>query len=486
MLKPSRTEYCIKSCPTDDNEQFELLLNTMSKDGWELYSMHEAEDENDGYQYNCIFSREVISEELAANYSDLFGFKTKMERIMTPKSEPLDLCLDIQKKIKEKRAKISKIKSLLDSTSEDSRKHLNDEISVNINELEELKMKLYKYLSPEIMYKKIGENKLSISLSEELSELVDPDSEVNLITKTVQVRQNLTDTLGYVIPEVKFINGENLQENEVTVNVRGIPAIKASCYPGYIMYFKHELNLEKLPKNTIKDTDPITKRKIIWIEESKTRDFWNRGLDSNEFIARLLEYVTIKHADEILDYSDVNKFIEIVALQNLYLIENIIPDYVSIGEIKNLLTGLIKEKVSIKDIMYIFEKINDFAGDSTKDDLLGNVRQALSRQITLSRVDKDGIINVVELSDSTTALFGGNGNDENVIRIESKEIEKLIKKLIELCDKNNYDLKELTIVAPYEIRQIMFVVMSKFISNITVVARDELTSDYPVNVVGKI
>ena len=486
MLKPSRTEYCIKSCPTDDTEQFELLLNTMSKDGWELYSMHEAEGEDDGYQFNCIFTREVLSEELASNYSDFFGFKSKMERIMTPKSEPLDLCLDIQKKIKEKRAKISKIKSLLDSTSEDSRKHLNEEMSVNINELEELKKKLFNCLSPEIMYKKIGEDKLSIALSEELSELVDPDTEVNLITKTVQVRQNLTDTLGYVIPEVKLINGENLQENEVSINVRGIPAIKATCYPGYIMYFKHELNLEKLPNNTIKDTDPITNRKIVWIEEDKTRDFWNKGLDSNEFIARLLEHVAIKHADEILDYSDVNRFIEIVALQNLYLIENIIPDYVSIGEIKYLLTSLIKERVSIKDIMFIFEKINDFAGDSSKDDLLGNLRQSLARQITLSRVDKEGVINVVELSDSTVSLFEGDESEESVIKIESKDIEKLVKKLVNLCDKTKYDLKELTIVAPYELRQIMSVVIAKFISNVTIVSREELTSDYPINVVGKI
>jgi len=486
MLKPSRTEYCIKSCPSDDTEQLELLLNTMSKDGWELYSMHEAEDDNDGYQFNCIFLREVISDELASNYSDLFGFKTKMERIMTPKTEPLDLCLDIQKKISEKRAKISKIKSLLDSTSEDSRKQLNDEISVNIDELDELKKSLYKYLSPEIMYKKIGEDKLSIALSEELSELVDPDSEINLITKIVQVRQNLTDTLGYVIPEVKLINGENLQENEVTINVRGIPAIKATCYPGYIMYFKHELKLEKLPNNTIKDTDPITKRKIVWIEESKTRDFWNRGLDANEFIARLLEHTAISHADEILDYSDVNKFIEIVALQNLYLIENIIPDYVSIGEIKYLLTNLVKEKVSVKDIMYIFEKINDFAGDSTKDDLLGNIRQALARQITLSRVDKDGEIKIIELSDSTISLFSGNDKEENVIKIESKEIEKLVKKLINICDKADLDLKELTIVAPSELRQIISAVMSKFVSNATIVAREEITADYPINIVGKL
>ena len=61
-----------------------------------------------------------------------------------------------------------------------------------------------------------------------------------------------------------------------------------------------------------------------------------------------------KYIDDIFDYSDINRYIEIVGNQNLYLVENIIPDYLSIAELKYILTNLIKEKVSIKDIVYIF------------------------------------------------------------------------------------------------------------------------------------
>lgn len=121
------------------------------------------------------------------------------------------------------------------------------------------------------------------------------------------------------------------------------------------MYFKDELNAPKLPKNSIKDTDPITGKKIVWIESDKSKNFWAQGLDSNEYIARLLEYVAITHVEEILDYADINKYIEIVALQNLFLIENIIPDFVSIGELKYLIANLIKERVSVKDIIYLLK-----------------------------------------------------------------------------------------------------------------------------------
>lgn len=485
-MKSSKTQYCIKSCPTDDSEQLQLLLNTMSEEGWELYTMHEAEDENEGYQFNCIFVKEVFPEDVTKDYSDYYGFTTKMERIMSAKQDPLDLCLDIQKKIKEQRAKIARIKSLLDSTSEDSRNQLNQEISVNIDQLESLKKKLFNCLSPDVMYHKIGEDKLTIMLSEELTELVDPDTEVNLLSKIVQVRQMLTEQLGYVIPEVKPKNGDCLQANEFVINVRGIQAVKSLCYPGYIMYFKDELNAPKLPKNSIKDTDPITGKKIVWIESDKSKNFWAQGLDSNEYIARLLEYVAITHVEEILDYADINKYIEIVALQNLFLIENIIPDFVSIGELKYLIANLIKERVSVKDIIYLFEKINDMASESSKDELLSGIRRAFARQITASRVDKNGVINLIELSEKSLSDLNGKKGDDNIVKIESSKIEKIVKNIKEKLEQENLTIKDISLVLPSNIRQIGFLVFNKFIPEITVIAREEITADYPSKVIATV
>lgn len=483
-MKPSKTQYCIKSCPTDDTEQLQLLLNSMAAEGWDLYTMQEAEDEDDGYQFNCIFVKEVFPEDLIReDFSDYFGFKTKMERIMAPKQEPLDICLDIQKKIKDQRAKISKIKSLLDSTSEDSRKHLNDEISVNINELENLKKKLFDMLLPDVMYSKLGEEKMSIMLSEELTELVNPDSEINLLTKIVQVRQDLTEQLGYIIPEVRPKNGESLQANEFVINVRGVQAVKSTCYPGYVMFFKDELKLPKLPNNSIKDTDPITNEKIVWIEEDKAKDFWTEGFDANDYIARLLKYTAIKYADDIVDYSLINKYIETVAMSNLFLIENIIPDFISIGELKYLITNLIKEKVSVKDIIYVFEKINDLASEPGKEDILGGLRRCMARKITASLIDDNSQINIVELSEKSIKTLVGDKNEDNVVKIESSKIEKIVKEIKTKVAEKELKIKDIVLVLPAEIRQVGFLVFTKFIPEIKVAAREEITTDYPSKII---
>ncbi|MCR5261729.1 MAG: flagellar biosynthesis protein FlhA [Candidatus Gastranaerophilales bacterium] len=484
-MKPSKTQYCIKSCPTDDTEQLQLLLNTMAAEGWDLYTMQEAEaDDEDGYQFNCIFVKEVFPEDLTReDFSEYFGFKTKMERIMAPKREPLDICIDIQKKIKEQRAKIARIKSLLDSTSEDSRKQLNDEISVNINELDNLKKKLFDMLSPAVMYGKLGEDKMAVLLSEELTDLLNPDTEINLLTKIVQVRQNLTDELGFVIPEVRLKNGDCLEANEFVIEIRGTQAVKSACYPGYIMFFRNELNLPKLPKNSIKDTDPITNEKIVWIEEEKAKDFWAEGYDSNEYIARLLKFFSVKYADELVDYSAINKYIETVAMSNLFLIENIIPDFVSVGELKYLITNLIRERVSVKDIVYIFEKINDLVSEPGKEDLLVGLRRCLARKITASLTDKNGEINVVELSEKSINSLIGNKKDGNVVKIESSKIETIVKNLKSKIAEKELQIRDVVLVMPSEIRQIGFLVFSKFVPELRVAAREEITTDYPSKIV---
>lgn len=482
MFKPARPVYSIKVCPSNDSSQLESLLNTMSDDGWELYSMHEA-DSDDGYQYNCIFVRDSAVDDLLDDAVDFIGFKSKMERIMNPVLEPLDVCLDIQKKIKAKRAKISQIKSLLDSTSEDNRADLNDEISVSIKELEDLKSKLIQIVSPDVMQNKIGENKISISLSEELLDIASPDLDENVVTQIVAVRQKLTENLGYIIPKVSIDCDDSLKASEFSINIRGIPAIKAFAYPGCIMYFRDELNLSKLPKDAIKDVDYITGKKIVWIEEDKTKDFWASGLNTIQFVGRMLEFVAVKHVEDIFDYSDVNRYIEIVGNQNLYLIENIIPDFLSISEIKYILSNLIKEKVSIKDILFIFEKINDFADEATKEDLLGRVRIALSRQISKSIANKEDVISAFDLSQKSIDYFTKQTSDEQVVKLDAAKVGKIATKIQHYLKTTTDDYKDVLLIAPMGVRHVIYLVLSQFIPNIRVVAKEEILFEYQLEII---
>ncbi len=484
MYKPTRNIYTIRTSPYNDNEKLEMLLNDMSKDGWDVYSLQEIEND-DGLIYNCIFIKEVENEDNTVNEtSDLLNFKSKIERIINPDLDPYEMCIDIQKKIKEKRQKISQIKTLIDETSEDSRTMLNAEISKYIDELEDLKHKLSKVITPDIMEQKLGEQKITLAISEELIDILDSDNEYNILSQIVLIRQNVTENLGFIIPKIKIEIDDSLEENEFAIKIRGIQVLRSKAYINHSMFYKDELNIEKLPQGTIEDTDMVSGLPTLWIEDEKAKDFWVKGSEATDYIAKLIENCVIKYIDDIFDYSDMNRYIEIVGNQNLYLIENIIPDYISVAELKYILTSLIKEKVSIKDIVFIFEKINDFSDETNKEELLERIRISLARQISKSLVDEETkTIYAYELSEGSLESFIGSKNEDEVIKIESGKIENIVNKLTKKAKEMTPDSKEIILIAPMKIRHLVYLILSQMIPNIIVVSREELLFEYPLQIV---
>lgn len=486
-MKSTRMQYCIKAVPSDDTFQMESLLNEMSSLGWELYTMHEVEGD-EGYNYNCIFVKEIDVTSTSEEDDDSeFGYQSHMQKMISAQNEPYEQCIEIQRKIKDKRKRINSIKSLIDETNEMQRQELNNEMYKNIEELKELKKQLQSTISPEIMLDKIGEDKIKIKLSEENIELVNPDLDANLVAQTVKVRQNLAVELGYIIPKIRFENDESLQASEFEIDIRGVCAAKGVVYCGYKMFFKDDIKLNKPSKDIIKDADPITGKTIYWIPEAKTKDFWITGMNASEVIARILEYVCIKNVEEIFDYNDINNYIEIVSEDNLYLIENIIPDFVSIAELKYILTSLIKERVSIKDIVYIFEKINDFADEETKEDLLSRVRHSLSRQISKSIANENNLIHAFELSEETLKYLASKiSGKSNVIRIDNTKMKNVVNNIYKAIDTLKINADEIVVIVPMEIRQVTSVVLSQLMPSVKVVAKEEISNGYSLEIYNRV
>ena len=76
MSKDFKQEFSIKSIPTDDTLLLENTLNAMSINGWELYSIYEAE-QNSKIVYNCIFVKETAIEEDEIT-DDIINFRSSI------------------------------------------------------------------------------------------------------------------------------------------------------------------------------------------------------------------------------------------------------------------------------------------------------------------------------------------------------------------------------------------------------------------------
>lgn len=487
-----KIQYVIKSCSSENIQELQNLLNEMSMNGWELYSMNEVETD-EGFKFNCIFMCDAKGDEADKNADviNISTFKSQMEKMLSPELTPYETCLEIQAKIRNQKEKVAKIKQELEGEAPASvgRKKLNDKISAGLKDLEDLKQKLAQATSPEVMYSRLHEQKLAINLSEELLGYVDQDVDIHeeeLVSETVKSRLKLTDELGFVIPKIVFRDDEHLNPFEFSIKVRGIDVYKALAYPNYVMFFTDDIHLDKKIKNSIYDVDIITGKKIVWIEKDKTKDFWEKGMTGAEYIARALEYSAIKYVDDLLDYSDVDRYVDIVSNDNLFLVENIIPDFINLPDLRFILTSLIKEKVSVKDITYIFEQINDYAEDSSKSDLLKKIRLSLARQICKKYMNEDGVISAFDLSDKTLdALVDSFDENDDVVRINGEFAEKIADKINKKSAQIESD-DSVKLIVPMEFRHLLFTLLSNYINDIVVLAREEIGCNCQLEVLGSI
>lgn len=484
-----KMQYVIKSVPTDDKQALENLLNEMSDEGWDLYTMHEVETDS-SFDFNCIFMREKQEEELPDldDIVNITSFKYRMEKMLAAPSSPYASCKEIQLKISNQKERIKKIKSQLesDNLSPEKKNQLNNQMSDELRQLDSLKQQLVNEISPETMYSTIKEEKFVVNLSEEILEVISMDENDNLLAETVKVRQNLTEKLGYVIPHIHFHNSDELLQNEFSIKIHDIEVFRSVVFPNYFAFYKDELKGYKTDSDDILLDDDITGKKMIWIQKDKVKDFWVRGISAPEYIAKAIEYIAVREVSDIMDYNDINKYVELVLANNSFLVDNIIPDFITASDLKYLLTCLIREGVSVKNIIYIFEKINDYANEPTKEDLLDKVRLALSKHI-IKDLAEGGELKVIELSGETLDKiysFFKEDEDEAIVRIEAGDVQDIVNKLNKLTKTKK--ITKPILVTPMDIRHMVFVILSEFTQNITVLAQEELVSDYNIKFIGKI
>ncbi len=491
MFKSSKNEYAVKTCPTDEPEFLEELLNSMSDEGWELYTLHEADGRNGGVVYNCIFYRDKEddegSSEKKSELVDVDDFRSKMEKIF--KKNPYLECKELQNKIKDKRLRIKEIKACLDSTAidEDDRLVLNGEMSEILKDLEELKNKLAETISPQKFYEEVSVNKITINLSDELLEMVNPDNGSELIALSVKLRQNLTEKLGYVIPSVYFKPDETLDAGEYKILIRDIEVLKSSVYPTHSMFYKKSISIARKPAGTIESVDLITGEEILWIDNKKTKQFWEKGLSAEEVIIKNLEYIVCRYVDEIFDYNDVNRFVEIAGSENLYLIENIMPDFLSVGELRYILVSLIREKVPVRDVVHLFEKINDFSAEAIKEDLLEKLRISLSRQICQSIADENRIIYGITLSNKILDKLGkAFRSNKKTVTINGSFLKKVAKQLNKIIDESEINSNHIALVIPTDLRQFVYQIFEQIRPNLSVISKAEIASEFDLETICEI
>jgi len=239
---------------------------------------------------------------------------------------------------------------------------------------------------------------LSLEIGYGLIPLVDKDKGAELLDRITRIRREAALDLGLVVPRIRIIDNMRLEPSEYCFKIKGVEvgrgAIKMGSYlainPGGI---KEELEGEPAK-------DPAFGLPATWITETEREKAERLGytvVDPPSIIATHLTEIIKAHAGEIIGRQEVQSILD--TLKNDYptVVEEVAKGF-SVGEIQKVLQGLLREQVSIRNIVVVLETMADY-GSVSKDTafLVEKVRQALGRQICLHYSGDDKTIHVMTL-----------------------------------------------------------------------------------------
>lgn len=261
--------------------------------------------------------------------------------------------------------------------------------------------------SPESMINLLSLDQIEFEFGYGLIPLADADQGGDMLDRIVMIRRQLALELGIVIPVVRIRDNIQLQPNEYQIKMKGSEVAKGEVLLDH--YLAMSPGIEDETIEGVKTTEPAFGLPALWItEEMKERAelAGYTAVDPPSVISTHLTEIIKKHAHELLGRQETKQLIDHLKETYPTLVEEVTPDPLSVGDVQKVLSRLLRENVSIRNLPVIFETLADY-GPMTKDgDLLTEyVRQALSRQISGQFTNDNGPLKVVTVSGGTEKKF---------------------------------------------------------------------------------
>lgn len=368
---------------------------------------------------------------------------------------------------------------------------VNSDVQSQLGQLESVRQNMQDLVNPNRMYERLGVDVLSLQVGSGLLSIADPDQDGQLLAKIAALRQRTTDELGYIIPNIRIMDSSALEAEEYLISIRGNTVATGFVYPGKYMVIADQWDLVRrtVPEDAIVGVDPTYQTQAYWIsaeEAKKTKQVMS--VDATDVIITHLQECVRRHVDDVMTKTDVLKLMELVRSQDPTLVNDLVPTIISTSDLRKIFVNLIREKVSIKDIIFIFERLCDYARFSKEPDILSErLRAALGRQICLTNVQEDKILYALTLSPDWEKLL-----DESCQRTElgtmfllnPMQVQELIEQTANTLMRAHQSVgKQPVILCSPRIRLPLYQLLERHIPTIVVISYSELITDIKVEAV---
>ncbi|PFP30764.1 flagellar biosynthesis protein FlhA [Bacillus sp. AFS073361] len=343
--------------------------------------------------------------------------------------------------------------------------------------------------SPEKVINLLQLDTLELEIGYGLIPLADQKQGGDILDRIVMVRRQFAMELGLVIPTIRIRDNLQLPPNEYVLKFRGNRIASGEVYLDHFLAMNKEANEEGM--EGIPVIEPAFGLPAIWVSleaKQKAELLGYMIVDPPSVIATHLTEVLKRYAYQLLRREETKELIDNLKETHPNLVDELVPNLLSVGEIQKVLQNLLREQVSIRDLAAIFETLADFAAYTKEPRVLTEyVRQSLTRQITEQYAD-EGVIHVLTagatlekgISDCIQQTEAGAhylSMDPQTSRKITQELHEQINRVVKAGSQPIF------LTSP-SIRMYLKQLVDKIIPTVPVLAYTELEPDIEIQNIG--
>ncbi|QEC46864.1 flagellar biosynthesis protein FlhA [Baekduia soli] len=229
--------------------------------------------------------------------------------------------------------------------------------------------------------------------------LVDGSSGGSLLQRVSAVRRQIAAEVGTIIPSVRIHDEVGLQSHEYLIKVRGTEVARGQIMAGHQLALDPGDAVGRL--EGIPTTDPAYGMAAVWITDAGRAEAEALGytvVDAESVVVTHLTETIRRHTADLLTRQDVRTLLDTLKEHNAAVVDEVIPDLLSVGELQRVLQALLREGVSIRDLGAVVEASGDRARVTRDPELLAEyARQALGRTIVSPYIDAERTLRAITL-----------------------------------------------------------------------------------------
>lgn len=342
--------------------------------------------------------------------------------------------------------------------------------------------------SPETVEALLPLDALQLEVGYGLIPLVDENQEGDLLERIRGIRRQFAMDMGLVVPPLHVRDNLQIKPDEYILLLKGAEIARGEVMMG------HQLAMDsgtaKRHIEGIPTTEPAFNLPAIWIQQDKKDEAQLAGytvVDSSTVIATHLTEILRTHADELLGRQDTQKLIDNLAKTHPKVIEELVPDNLSLGGLQKVLQALLRERVSIRDLLTICETLADYAPLTKDTDILTEyVRQKLARSI-VGQLEENGKLSVLTMSPPVEDIIRESiqkteqGSYLNLDPNLSRHVIEAAQKMVEKVTNDGY--QPIILCSPV-VRRHLRRLLERFMPQVTVLSNNELPNQLQIQSLG--